>query len=80
MDMMVGPGKPNIYTFSASSPTSTRAVNISSFAIEGPTTLGSRCVPPAPGIIANLVSTNPIFAVADATRKSQANAISRPPP
>ncbi|RNA07465.1 hypothetical protein BpHYR1_025323 [Brachionus plicatilis] len=40
----------------------------------------SRWVPPAPGIMASFVSTRPILADEDATRISQANAISSPPP
>ncbi len=41
---------------------------------------GSRCVPPAPGIIPREVSVRPSLTCAAATRKSQAKANSRPPP
>lgn len=38
-----------------------RAVNIKSFAFEGPKRRVVRCVPPAPGMIPRLVSGSPIF-------------------
>jgi hypothetical protein len=47
--------------FLASSPLNTRAVKINSLAKAGPIRRERRCVPPAPGIIAILVSTSPSF-------------------
>lgn len=49
-------------------------------AIAGPTILGNNCDPPAPGIIANFVSTKPILEFEEAILISEARAISRPPP
>jgi len=41
---------------------------------------GSRCVPPAPGMIASEVSVSPITTLLAAMRRSQASASSVPPP
>uniref|UniRef100_A0A1A9V7K2 Uncharacterized protein n=1 Tax=Glossina austeni TaxID=7395 RepID=A0A1A9V7K2_GLOAU len=64
----------------ASAPVKTRAVKINSLANAGDKIRGSLCVPPAPGMIASLVSTKPILAFSAAVRISQARAISKPPP
>ena len=45
-----------------------------------PTTRGSRCVPPLPGMTASRTSGSPSLAVSDAIRMSQHSASSSPPP
>ena len=46
-----------------------------------PTSLGSRCVPPAPGLKSIVISGSPIAMSASAiTRMSQASDVSQPPP
>ena len=45
-----------------------------------PSYRGNLWVPPPPGMMASRVSTRPIFASSEATRRSHARAISRPPP
>mmetsp|Transcript_20440 Transcript_20440/g.40877 ORF Transcript_20440/g.40877 Transcript_20440/m.40877 type:complete len:262 (-) Transcript_20440:141-926(-) len=57
-----------------------RAVNMSSLARAEPMRRGSRCVPPAPGMMAREVSGRPKRASAPATLMSHERAISRPPP
>ena len=51
-----------------------------SSALAGPTSRGSRCVPPKPGMIPRLISGWPKLAENPARRTSQAIAISQPPP
>ncbi|KAG8038957.1 hypothetical protein G9C98_003264 [Cotesia typhae] len=46
----------------------------------GPTILGKRSVPPAPGKMAHLVSTRPILASLAAVLISEASPSSNPPP
>jgi enoyl-CoA hydratase/carnithine racemase len=41
---------------------------------------GSRCVPPAPGMMPSLTSVSPTSAPSAITRRSHASASSRPPP
>ncbi len=53
---------------------------MSSFAFATPTIRGSRCVPPAPGMMARLVSVSPIRTFEEQMRMSQASASSVPPP
>ena len=57
---------PNSY---ASSAVNFLAVKISSFAFISPINRGKRCVPPAPGIIAQLVSVRPTLRLLDCNRK-----------
>lgn len=57
-----------------------RAEKINSLAIDGFISLGKYWVPPAPGIMASLVSTNPRRVSDEATRMSHAKASSKPPP
>uniref|UniRef100_A0A915I4B6 Uncharacterized protein n=1 Tax=Romanomermis culicivorax TaxID=13658 RepID=A0A915I4B6_ROMCU len=57
-----------------------RPVKINSLAKDAPIVRDKRCVPPAPGMIANFVSTKPNLVLAVPTRMSQARANSRPPP
>ena len=45
-----------------------------------PQTRASRCVPPHPGMIPRLISGWPKWAFSEASRTSQASAISQPPP
>ena len=56
------------------------AVKIISFALLSPMTLGSLCVPPAPGMMASAVSGAPNTALSPQTLTSAASAISSPPP
>ena len=56
------------------------AVKINSFAFASPINRGSRCVPPAPGIIPQLVSVSPSFTSSAAIAKSHASTSSNPPP
>src|SRR5882724_74459 len=65
---------------SASSAGMRAPVRIISSALPRPTSRGSRCVPPPPGMMARLISVRPSVAVAAATRMSHASASSRPPP
>ena len=51
-----------------------------SSAFAGPTSRGSRCVPPKPGMIPSAISGWPKLAENAARRTSQAIAISQPPP
>ncbi len=53
---------------------------IISSAASTPTSRGSRCVPPAPGMRPSVTSGSPTFASATATRQWQPSAISNPPP
>mmetsp|Transcript_15583 Transcript_15583/g.35109 ORF Transcript_15583/g.35109 Transcript_15583/m.35109 type:complete len:230 (-) Transcript_15583:37-726(-) len=64
----------------AARPLSLAAVRMSSFALPTPTKRGSRCVPPAPGMMPRAVSGRPRMALAPATRISHARASSNPPP
>ena len=59
---------------------SLRAVKISSLALAGPISRGSRCVPPAPGMMPRAHSVSPIFASLPSTRRSHDSASSQPPP
>ena len=65
---------------SASSAPTKRPVKMSSFAREGPTSRGSRWVPPAPGMMPSRISGWPSLALSPATRRSQHRASSQPPP
>ena len=51
-----------------------------SLATEGPTSRGSRWVPPAPGMTPSRISGWPSFALSPHTRKSAHRASSQPPP
>eukprot|EP00213_Chloropicon_mariensis_P001614 CAMPEP_0197482526 /NCGR_PEP_ID=MMETSP1309-20131121/55989_1 /TAXON_ID=464262 /ORGANISM="Genus nov. species nov., Strain RCC998" /LENGTH=113 /DNA_ID=CAMNT_0043025045 /DNA_START=71 /DNA_END=412 /DNA_ORIENTATION=- len=64
----------------ASSPFTLLPVKMRSFAFAAPTSRGSLCVPPAPGMIASLVSGSPTTASWLPTLKSHARASSNPPP
>jgi len=64
----------------ASSALKARPVKNKSIAICLPTTRGSRCVPPAPGIAASVISGWQNFAVAAAMTISHISTNSQPPP
>lgn len=64
----------------ASDPLIILAVNINSFAIAEFIRRGNLTVPPAPGIIANRVSTKPNLAEAEVTLISHPRVNSNPPP
>ena len=53
---------------------------IIAMALSMPTSRGSRCVPPAPGMMPSLISGSPRRVSGAATRKWQASASSSPPP
>jgi len=55
-------------------------VNINSLALATPINRGNRYVPPAPGMIAKLVSGKPIIELTVAILISHAKANSNPPP
>ena len=65
---------------SASSAPTKRPVKMRSLARAGPTSRGSRCVPPAPGMMPSRISGWPSRALSPATRRSQHSASSQPPP
>ena len=67
-------------SLSACWPLRSLPVVIHSSALSEPITRGRRTVPPKPGIRPSFTSGKPIAAVVSATRKSQASAISQPPP
>lgn len=64
----------------ASSALNLAEVNTNSLALAKPTTLDNLYVPPAPGIMARAHSGKPKIDDSEATLKSQAKAISSPPP
>nr|WP_293768326.1 hypothetical protein [Sporichthya sp.] len=57
-----------------------RPENSRSLALAGPTSRGSRWVPPAPGMTPSNISGNPSWAFSAHTRKSAHSASSHPPP
>ena len=57
-----------------------RPVISSSSAMPNGTSRPMRCVPPAPGMMPRATSGRPKLAVSEATRMSQAIAVSQPPP
>ena len=57
-----------------------RAVSTRSIALALPTARGSRCVPPAPGMMPSLISGWPNFALSAAMTMSHIIATSQPPP
>mmetsp|Transcript_10790 Transcript_10790/g.27316 ORF Transcript_10790/g.27316 Transcript_10790/m.27316 type:complete len:205 (+) Transcript_10790:244-858(+) len=64
----------------ASFPVSFFPVQINSLAFADPINRGRRCVPPAPGTMASVVSGSPRTAASETIRKSVASASSSPPP
>lgn len=65
----------------ASTASTSLALKISSLALAGPTSLVILLVPPAPGMMPNLVSVRPSFVAAGpAMRRSHVSASSSPPP
>ena len=65
---------------SASAASIIRPVRTISIALDLPTNRGNLCVPPAPGIIPNLISGCPNWALSAAIIKSHIIANSHPPP
>ena len=65
---------------SASSASTIRPVKIRSLALAGPISRGSRCVPPAPGMMPSKISGCPHLALSALIRKSAVSASSQPPP
>ena len=65
---------------SASSAPTNRPEKTRSLALAGPTSRGSRWVPPAPGMMPSRISGWPSLALSPQTRKSAVSASSQPPP